>query len=133
MAVDQEHPAAEEKIQEVDRIRDIIFGSQMRAYDGNFQIIQRDIDRLMQEIERLNEKLAEQEKSHAEKVQALEREMRKSDDGLRAELRATAQKLTDDKIDRRVLGDLFIELGSQLKSPGSIPGALKQLLSSKAG
>lgn len=131
MTTEKKLPNSEDKSPEVDRIRDIIFGSQMRAYEGNFQTIQRDLDRLLQEIERLNEKLSEQEKSYTHKVQTLERETRKADDGLRTEMRETAQKLSDEKVDRQALGDLFIELGNQLKSSGSIAGALEQMLKSK--
>lgn len=121
----------DDKSPEVERIREIIFGPQMRTYEGNFQNIQRDLARLLQEIERLNEKLAEQDKDHGQKLQALERDVRKADDSLRAELRETAQKLIDEKVDRRVLGDLFIQLGNQLKSSGSIADTLKDMLGSK--
>jgi predicted RNase H-like nuclease (RuvC/YqgF family) len=131
MATEKKVSTPDEKTPEVDRIRDIIFGSHMRTYDGNFQTIQRDLDRLQQEIERLNEKLIEQEESQSQKVQALEREIRKVDDRLRTELRETAQKLTDEKVDRQMLGDLFIELGNQLKSNGSLAGALKEILEPK--
>lgn len=135
MATDKNTSNPDEKAPEVERIRDIIFGSQMRTYEGNFQTIQRDLDRLMQEIERLNEKLtnqiAEQDKSHNQKLQVLERDSRKADDGLRSELREIAQKLTDEKVDRQMLGDLLIELGNQLKSPGSFAGTLKAMLEPK--
>lgn len=128
---DKKIPSPDDKSQEVDRIRDIIFGSQMRTYDGNFQTIQRDLERHLQEIERLNEKLAEQERTFSQKLQALEREMRRSDDTLRTELRETAQRLTDEKVDRQVLGNLFIEIGNQLKSAGSLSGALEEILETR--
>lgn len=131
MATEKKVSNPEEKSPEVERIRDIIFGSQMRTYEGNFQTIQRDLDRHLQEIERLNEKLMEQEKSQSQKLQALEREMRKADDNLRAELRESAQRLSEGKVERQMLGDLFIELGNQLKSNGSFAGTLKEILESK--
>ena len=131
MTTEKKIPSVEEKPQEVDRIRDIIFGSQMRTYEGNFQTIQRDLERLMHEIERLNEKTDEQDRNHIQKLQALERELRKADDNLRSELRETAFKLTDEKVDRQVLGDLLIELGSQLKSAGSFTGVSEEKLESK--
>ena len=126
MTTEKKIPSAEEKPQEVDRIRDIIFGSQMRTYEGNFQTIQRDLERLLHEIDRLNEKTDEQDRNHIQKLQALERELRKADDNLRTELRETAFKLTDEKVDRQFLGDLLIELGSELKSAGSFTGAPKE-------
>ena len=109
-----------ESTQEVERIRDIIFGTQMRDYDRQFQTLQRDLERLQQEIDRLNEQLADQDSGHGKKLQALRREVRKADSDLRAELRDTAQKLTADKVDRVALGQLFIEMGTNLTAGGSL-------------
>ena len=131
MAPEKKIPSSEETSQEVDRIREIIFGSQMRTYEGNFQSVQRDLERLQQEIDRLNEKLVEQEKSHADRLQANERELRKANDNLRNELRATAQKLTDEKVDRQALANLLIELGGHLKTGGSLADTFKGLLEVK--
>ena len=116
-----------ESAQEVDRIRDIIFGSQMRDYSQQFQAVQRDLERLQQEVDRLTEQLAEQDRGQGKKLQNLRREMRRADDGLRDELRQTAQKLTSDKVDRVALGELFIELGTHLKTGASLADLLKDL------
>jgi chromosome segregation ATPase len=113
--------------QEVDRIRDIIFGSQMRDYEQRFQNAQRDLDRLQHEIDRLTEQLADQDNNQGKKLQALRREMRQADDDLRDELRQTANNLTNDKVDRVVLGDLFSELGAHLKSGGSLADLLMNM------
>ena len=116
-----------ESAQEVDRIRDIIFGPQMRDYEQRFQIIQRDLDRLQQEIDRLGEQLTEQDSSQGKKLQNLRREMRQADEDLRDELRQTAQNLMTDKVDRVALGELFIELGTHLKTGGSLADVLESL------
>ena len=113
--------------QEVERIRDIIFGPQMRNYEQQFQNVQRDLDRLQQELDRLTEQLASQDNSQSKKLQELRREMRQADDELRDELRQTAQKLATDKVDRVTLGELFIELGTHLKTGGSLADLLKGL------
>jgi predicted nucleic acid-binding Zn-ribbon protein len=122
-----------ESVQEVDRIRDIIFGHQMRDYEQRFQIFQRDLERLQQEIDHLTEQLADQDASQSKKLQDLRREMRKADDGLRDELRETAQRLTVEKVDRVALGDLFIELGTHLKTGGSLAELLKSLEEQEQG
>ena len=114
-------------VQEVDRIRDIIFGSQMRDYEQQFQMMQRDLERLQGEIDRLTEQLADQDSEQSKKLQNLRQEMRKADDSLRGELRETAQKLVTDKADRLALAEMFIELGSQLKTGGSLGNLLKGL------
>jgi sirohydrochlorin ferrochelatase len=119
--------------QEVDRIRDIIFGHQMRDYDQRFQIVRRDLERLQQELDRLAERLAEQDSSQAKRLQELRQEMRRADDDLRDELRQATQTLTDDKVDRVALGELFIELGTHLKSGGFLVDLLKDLAEKKQG
>ena len=92
-------------VQEVDRIRDIIFGSQMRDYDQRFQIVQRDLSRLQQELDRLADQMSEQDREQSKKLQALRGEMRQADDDLRDELRQAVDQLTADKMDRAALGD----------------------------
>lgn len=113
--------------QEVDRIRDMIFGPQMRTYEQRFDTIRRDLERLQQELDRLTEQAADQRRDHDKNLQALRREARQADDDVRSELRATTERLTDDKVDRLALGELFIELGNQLKTGGSLADMLKTL------
>jgi len=113
--------------QDVERIRDIIFGPQMRNYEQQFQTLQRDIERLQQTVDDLNEQLAEQHSSHNKAQQTLRREMRQADDGLRDELRQATQALTHDKVDRLSLADSFIELGNQLKTGGTLGNLLQTL------
>jgi hypothetical protein len=117
---------------EVDRIRDIIFGPQMRDYDQRFRVFQDDLDRLQRALDRLGEVQSEHEASFAKKLQALRAELRQDDDGLRAELRKAVEKLTDDKVDRINLGDLLIQLGTQLKrgnDDGDLLAGLSHLVS----
>lgn len=122
----QTAPAGESP-QELHRIRDIIFGPQMREYEQRFQLLQRDLERLQQSIDQLTEQVSEQDSDHTKKLQALRREMRQGGDDLRGELRQVAQSLSDDKVDRRTLGELFIELGTHLKAGGALGDLLKDL------
>ena len=101
---------------EVDRIRDIIFGPQIRDYEQRFQTLQHDLERLQQDLDRLTGDLADQNSEQGKKLKDLRQEMRQGDDDLRGELRRTAQQLTNDKVDRLMLGELFIELGKHLKT-----------------
>ena len=112
---------------DVDRIRDIILGPQFREYEQRFQTMQHDLERLQQEIDRLNEQLVSQDGEQSKKLQSLRREVRQGDDDLRGELRQTSQKLTTEKVDRLALGELFIELGEHLKAGGSLADLLKSL------
>jgi len=116
-----------ETLQKVDRVRDIIFGHQMRDYEQRFQLVQRDLDRLQQELDRLNEHLTDHNADQVKQFQGFRRDMRQADDDLRAEIRNIAQRLTNEKVDRLALGELFVEVGSHLKAGGSIIDFLKNL------
>ena len=119
--------------QDVERIRDIIFGTQMRDYQQLFEALQRDVARLQQEIDQLNEQLAEQDSNQGKKIQALRRDTRQADDELRSELRETAQKLAADKVEKADLGRLFLEIGTHLTEGRSVGDLLKNLIEGEQG
>ncbi len=124
MASEKAKVNPDEAPKDVERVRDIIFGPQMRDYDQRFHIIQRDIERLRQELEQLNEQMGELDREQGKRVQTLRRESRQSDDDLRAELRQTSQKLQGEKVDRMALGELFVEIGNHLKTGGLLTDML---------
>jgi chromosome segregation ATPase len=124
MATEKAKPSPGEAPKDVERVRDIIFGPQMRDYDQRFHTIQRDIERLRQELEQLNEQMGEMDREQGKRVQTLRREARQSDDDLRTELRQTSQKLQLEKVDRMALGELFVELGNHLKTGGLLTDML---------
>jgi predicted nucleic acid-binding Zn-ribbon protein len=103
----------------------------MRDYEQRFQNVQRDLDRLQGEIDRLTEQLSEQGTDQGKRLQNLRQEMRQVDEALRDELRQTAQKLTLEKVDRLALGQLLIEVGTQLKTGGSLSDLLDGLEENK--
>lgn len=100
----------------------------MREYEQRFQQIKNDLERMQQEMERLSDKLIDQDAEQLKKLQALQQDMRKSDDTLRNELRESSQKLTDEKVDRVTLAELFIELGNNIKSGGSLTDLIGMLV-----
>ncbi|MFN8485003.1 MAG: hypothetical protein U0768_18355 [Anaerolineae bacterium] len=124
---DQISAAATPSPKEVDRIRDIIFGGQMREYAQRFHAVERDLERLQSALDNLNEQLADQGRDHDKRLQTLRKEVRQADDDLRSELRHTTERLTDEKVDRQALGELFIEMGNQLKAGGSLADMFKNL------
>jgi len=116
MPAKQPLTSQEETPQEVDRIREILFGSQMRDYEQRFQVIRHDLERLQQELDRLAGRLAEQDSEQSKKLERLRKESREADEALRTALRETAQQLTNDKVDRMALGEMLIEMGNRLKA-----------------
>jgi hypothetical protein len=114
-------------MQDVGRIREIIFGSQMRDYEQRFRLLQQDLEGLQGELEALREQTSTQDKELDKKLQKLRDDMRRSDDGLRAEMREAVDRLTMDKVDRSTLGDLLIELGNRLKQDSALGSLLETL------
>jgi hypothetical protein len=114
-------------MQDVGRIREIIFGSQMRDYEQHFRQLERDLASLQEELETHREKTARQDKEQSKKLQALRDDTRQSDDDLRAEMREAVDRLTMDKVDRSTLGDLLIELGNRLKEDSALGSMLETL------
>ena len=82
---------------------------------------------LKAEITRLDTELADQVTAQETALQNLRQELRKADADLREELRRITQRLTDEKTDRATLGELFIELGNQVKTGGSLADLLQSL------
>lgn len=119
---------ADNSSREVERVREIIFGPQIRDYDQRFDSLRRDIERLQIELAQLLEQINDQDLEQNKRTQALRREARQADEDLRAELRQAVQKLSFEKVDRFALGDLFVELGRHLKTGGSISGMLDDVL-----
>ena len=82
---------------------------------------------LKAELEQANCALNDHETAQKNTLQQLRQELRKADADLREELRQVMQRLTDDKTDRSMLGELFIELGNHVKSGGSLSDILQGL------
>jgi hypothetical protein len=122
----QVSPAAE-TAEEVGRIRDILFGQQMRDYQQRFDALRRDLERQQGDLNRLRQQLADQDADQGKKLGTLREETRDADEALRSELRETAALLSDQKTDRFALAELFIQLGASLKNGSSIDGLLKSL------
>ncbi|MGQ9841847.1 MAG: hypothetical protein ACUVR4_15340 [Anaerolineae bacterium] len=78
----------------VERIRNIIFGPKMRDYEQRFEAVMRDIGRLQQELDRLNEQLTTRDAAQSRNLQALRQELRQADDELKAALKAETSRLT---------------------------------------
>jgi predicted nucleic acid-binding Zn-ribbon protein len=116
-----------ETAEEVGRIRDILFGHQMRDYQQRFDALRRDLERLQGELDRFRQQLADQDADQGKKLGSLRQEARDADEALRGELRETAAQLSDQKTDRAVLAELLIQLGADLKGGRSFDGILKSL------
>lgn len=108
---------------------------QNTAQTGQLQSLRdelREADRLLHDeltagLGRLDAQLTDQATAQSESLQTVRQELRSADADLRDELRQIAQRLTDTKTDRSLLGDLFIELGNHIKGGGGLTELLKGL------
>jgi chromosome segregation ATPase len=125
--------AGPETAEELGRIRDILFGHQMRDFQQRFDAVRRDLERLQGELDRIRQQLADQDIEQGKKLGTLRQEARDADEALRSELRETAALLSDQKTDRAVLAELLIQVGKDLKSGGSFDSALKALSGAPKG
>ncbi len=78
----------------VERIREIIFGPIMRDYDQRFEGVTRDLSRLQDEVDRLNDLLATRDAAQTKSLQTARQELRQADSDLRTETRNELARLS---------------------------------------
>lgn len=78
----------------VDRIRDIIFGPKMRDYEQRFEAVMRDLERLQQDLDHLNEQLVAKDAAQTRALQGVRQELAKASGDIRSELKAETGRLT---------------------------------------
>ncbi|MGB9754902.1 hypothetical protein [Roseiflexus castenholzii] len=66
-----------------------------------------------------------------QRAQALRREIRHTEDEVRAELRRIADRLEYQKTDRKALASMLIELAARLETGGTVTDLLEGLNTSK--
>lgn len=114
--------------QDMERVREILFGGVIRDHDARFATLQRDLERLQKALDRINEQLAAQDSAQNKKLQEARQDFQTSIDELRAETRSAVERLSNEKVDREQLGNLLIEMGNQIKGTGVLSSMLGGLL-----
>lgn len=123
-----------EQVNDLLRIREILFGAQMREYEQRFQSHQARMQDLQNQIDalaahtdaRLQELRADTQRQFSElradihrQFEELHAEMQRRFEALEAQLSAHVERLTYEKTTRFDLGDMLIEIGERLKRDGS--------------
>lgn len=110
----------------IDQIRDLIFGEQIRDYDRHFKSLSKDIKSvktsLDQSIAELAERLSAEESDRKKEMDTLSKKIESVDSHLRKllsrmETRCNEEftRLDDDKTDRLEMANLLVELSLRLK------------------
>lgn len=114
--------------QDMERVREILFGGVIRDHEARFVKLQRDLERLQKALDKSNEQLAAQESAQNKKLQEARQDFQTSEDELRAEMRSAVDRLSAEKVDKEELGNLLIEMGNQIKGTGILSSVLDGLL-----
>lgn len=125
---DAENTKSATSPQDLERVREILFGGVIRDHDARFATVQRDLERLQKALDRANEELAKRDSAQSQKLQEARQEFQRESDELRAELRSSVERLGRAKVDKEQLGNLFIEMGNQIKGNGTMSAVLDGLL-----
>lgn len=120
-------PRAKRSASEIERIRELVVGPQLRQSEQKISTLQKDIERLQRELRQLRSQQNDNNKSLTENLQQLQQELQESVGEVRDELRLVTTGLEKDKVDRQKLGDLFIELGNHIREGGEISDVLQSL------
>ena len=142
MTVDNDKPDTEERpLTELDRIRDIIFGSQMHTYEGQFDHLANQLSLLGRQLDEvradLSQQLADQQTRSDELEQTLsdrigqteanlDTQAHKLAEDLRGEFSQALDALKDDKASRLDVGDVLVEMGTRLKQQFGAADLLSQ-------
>ena len=114
--------------QDLERVREILFGGVIRDHDARFATLQRDLERLQKSLDKTNQELTNRDRAQSQKLEEARQDLQTTAEELRAELRAAADRLSDEKVDREQLGNLFVEIGNQIKGSGALGSVLEGLL-----
>lgn len=85
--------------EKVERIRDIIFGTQMRDYTQRFDALTRDLARVSQEVSQLTEQMKEQEsrlrRELRQETERLQTQLQEQDQARQQQIQQLDQRLSD--------------------------------------
>jgi len=104
--------------QNIDQIRDLIFGEQIQKYERRFKEFAQDSKKLNELIEEVRQQLAadsEMQKAELEqKINAVKKDLQKIQSNLQQAVKEV-EGLQSDKVDRLQMANLLIDLGMRLK------------------
>ncbi len=112
---------------EIARVRDILFGSNMREYERRFRNIEEELDRHKESLDALWQRLDALEAKVEQNQRQVLQEIRKQVEQLYTRLQKRIDQLEQDTVAEVTLGDLLIELGSRLKG-GAVTESLQGLI-----
>ncbi|HQV68325.1 MAG TPA: hypothetical protein PLJ62_09515 [Thermoflexales bacterium] len=108
-------PAPERDDQPLERIRDILFGSQMSALDARLAAIQSELAELSAALAALNTRVTEAQKAGDENLEHARRSLRMSITNIQTQLKELAQRIETEALTKAEMADLLTEMGGLIK------------------
>jgi len=83
-----------------------------------------------QDLRSLRTSVGQYRDQHERSLDTIKREVRQAEDQLRAEVRRVADRLDDQKTDRKTLAAMLMEMATRLETGSSVPGLLEDFAAS---
>lgn len=124
---EKNNPTDQNSIDGIDQIREIILGEQILNWDARFKKLEqtlKDLDKnleskfssLTKTIEKTNESLSKAAASSKTDLAAESKELANQLKKLKTELGKKIDHLTENKVDKDSIGEVFIQWGQKVKS-----------------
>lgn len=106
----------------IDQIRDLIFGEQIRDYDRRFKTMEKKLDSLRSSFEQAasdwEKRYKQQEAYQKEQFDSFQKQIKEVDSRIKkwiSKIESQCEKLQEDKTDRLELANLLMEISLRLK------------------
>ncbi|NES25494.1 MAG: hypothetical protein F6K41_43020 [Symploca sp. SIO3E6] len=142
-----------ERIENIDKIRDIIFGSHQREYEGRFEQLEASLSTFEAEVRSRLDQLERSDKNFSKTIEALDEIVYKQTTSLKQEISVSRDKLEqdilalknqvlqelerrfsllkEDKTSKSEMADILMEMGLRLQGTALVPG-VKEAIQSAA-
>ena len=106
---------------DLDEIRDIIFGDDKEVWENQINLLKQECNDLQNKLSALEKKLEETEKTLSNNVdelkisQSQQQKLNEVIENLKNEFEFKIKELTESKVDKKQIGQAFIEWGTKVK------------------
>ena len=142
---------ARDRIENIDKIRDIIFGSHQREYETRFEQLEAHLSTFEAEVRSRLEQLERSDQNFSKTIEALDEIVYKQTTSLKQEISVTSGKLEqdilalknqvlqelerrfsllkEDKTSKSEMADILMEMGLRLQGTALVPGVKEAIQS----
>lgn len=104
-------------VNELERVRDILFGETARSYDDRLAGLQRYLDELKAEMTQLTAATSAQDEAQSQSLAETQNALSQTLHQMHQEILAAIARLEDQKVNRQDFGRALVQLGESLMAP----------------